>query len=198
MGSFTRSHLISHGRPTRKDHFPEERLHLKHWLSRRSIFAQGHRHHLPCRYSCTGRNHSTVLGAPVHHHHRGRIQLRHPANQRVRGCPRGRASSSWRILPGYLNFHAVHMACQDAGFVRHAKDEYAKKWKHGATVSLKEYMASGLTKYKTLKMKGLSQAPSPEQEQIIALTARSHLIEGQSRQTGKTTGSRHRKGHNGY
>jgi hypothetical protein len=38
-------------------------------------------------------------------------------------------------------------------------------------MSLKEYMASALTKYKTLKMKGMWEAPSPEQEQIIALTA---------------------------
>jgi hypothetical protein len=38
-------------------------------------------------------------------------------------------------------------------------------------MSLKEYMASALTKYKTLCMKGIWEAPSPEQEQIIALTA---------------------------
>jgi hypothetical protein len=38
-------------------------------------------------------------------------------------------------------------------------------------MSLKDYMVSCLTKYKTLKMKGLWEAPSPEQEQIITLTA---------------------------
>jgi hypothetical protein len=38
-------------------------------------------------------------------------------------------------------------------------------------MSLKDYMASALTKYKTLKMKGQWEAPSPEQEQIIALSA---------------------------
>jgi hypothetical protein len=69
-----------------------------------------------------------------------------------------------------MNVQAAYMACKDADFVQHAKDEYSK-WEQGATMSLKEYMASALTKYKTLKMKGIWEAPSPEQEQIIALTA---------------------------
>jgi hypothetical protein len=43
-------------------------------------------------------------------------------------------------------------------------------------MSLKEYMASALTKYKTLRMKGVWEAPSPEQEQIIALTAAVTLL----------------------
>jgi hypothetical protein len=67
-----------------------------------------------------------------------------------------------------MNVQAAYMECKDANFVRHAKDEYGK-WEQGASMTLKEYMASALTKYKTLKMKGLW--PSPEQEQIIALTA---------------------------
>jgi hypothetical protein len=37
-------------------------------------------------------------------------------------------------------------------------------------MTLKAYMGSCLTKFKTLKMKGLLEAPSPEQEEIIALT----------------------------
>jgi hypothetical protein len=69
-----------------------------------------------------------------------------------------------------MNVQAAYMVCKDADFVRHAKDEYSK-WEQGAPMTLKEYMASALTKYKTLKMKGLWEAPSPEQEQIIALTA---------------------------
>jgi hypothetical protein len=68
-----------------------------------------------------------------------------------------------------MNVHAAYMSCKDADFVRHAKDEYAK-WEQGASMTLKEYMASCLTKFKTLKMKGIWEAPSPEQEQIIALT----------------------------
>jgi hypothetical protein len=60
------------------------------------------------------------------------------------------------------------MVCKDADFVWHAKDEYAC-WEQGATITLKEYMASALTKYKTLQMKGVWEAPSPKQEQIIAL-----------------------------
>jgi hypothetical protein len=67
-----------------------------------------------------------------------------------------------------MNVQAAYMACKDADFVRHAKDEYSK-WEQGATMSLKEYMASALTKYKTLKMKGMWEPPPrPEQEQIIA------------------------------
>jgi hypothetical protein len=69
-----------------------------------------------------------------------------------------------------MNVQAAYMVCKDADFVRHAKDEYAR-WEQGATMTLKEYMASALTKYKTLRMKGVWEAPSPEQEQIIALTA---------------------------
>jgi hypothetical protein len=69
-----------------------------------------------------------------------------------------------------MNVQAAYMVCKDADFVRHAKDEYSK-WEQGAPMTLKEYMASALTKYKTLRMKGLWEAPSPEQEQIIALTA---------------------------
>jgi hypothetical protein len=38
-------------------------------------------------------------------------------------------------------------------------------------MSLKEYMNSCLIKYKPLRMKGVWEARSPEQEQIIALTA---------------------------
>jgi hypothetical protein len=62
------------------------------------------------------------------------------------------------------------MACKDADFVRFAKDEYGK-WEQGANMSLKQNMNSCLIKFKTLKMKGLWEIPSPEQEQIIALTA---------------------------
>jgi hypothetical protein len=70
-----------------------------------------------------------------------------------------------------MNVNTAYMACKDADFVRHAKDEYGR-WEQGATMTLlKGYMASCLVKYKTLKMKGLWEAPSPEQEQIIALTA---------------------------
>ena len=38
-------------------------------------------------------------------------------------------------------------------------------------MTLRGYMESCLTKCKTLKMKGLWEEPSPEQEQIIALAA---------------------------
>jgi hypothetical protein len=69
-----------------------------------------------------------------------------------------------------MNVQAAYMVCKDADFVRHAKDEYSK-WEQGADMSLKQYMTSCLTKYKTLRMKGVWEAPSPEQEQIIALTA---------------------------
>jgi hypothetical protein len=69
-----------------------------------------------------------------------------------------------------MNVQAAYMACKDAGFVRFAKDEYGK-WEQGANMSLKQYMNSCLIKFKTLKMNGLWETPSPEQEQIIALTA---------------------------
>jgi glucan-binding YG repeat protein len=69
-----------------------------------------------------------------------------------------------------MNVQAAYMVCKDADFVRHAKDEYAR-WEQGANMSLKEYMSSCLIKYKTLRMKGVGEAPSPEQEQIMALTA---------------------------
>jgi hypothetical protein len=68
-----------------------------------------------------------------------------------------------------MNVQAAYMVCKDADFVRHVKDEYAK-WEQGANMSLKEYMNSCLIKYKTLRMKGIWEASSPEQEQIIALT----------------------------
>jgi hypothetical protein len=68
-----------------------------------------------------------------------------------------------------MNVQAAYMVCKDADFVRHAKDEYAS-WEQGANITLKQYMTSCLTKYKTLKMKGMWEVPSPEQEQIIALT----------------------------
>jgi hypothetical protein len=57
-----------------------------------------------------------------------------------------------------MNVNPAYMACKDADFVRHAKDEYGR-WEQGATITLKEYMASCLVKYKTLKMKGLWEAP---------------------------------------
>jgi hypothetical protein len=69
-----------------------------------------------------------------------------------------------------MNVQAAYMVCKDADFVRHAKDEYAR-WDQGANITLKQYTTSCLTKYKTLKMKGMWEAPSPEQEQIIALMA---------------------------
>jgi hypothetical protein len=69
-----------------------------------------------------------------------------------------------------MNIQAAYLVCKDADFVRHAKDKYAR-WEQGAAMTLKEYMASALTKYKTLEMKGVWEAPSPKQEQIIALTA---------------------------
>jgi hypothetical protein len=69
-----------------------------------------------------------------------------------------------------MNVQAAYLACKDADFVRFAKDEYAR-WEQGATMSLKDYMNSCLVKYKTLKMKGVWEAPSPEQEQIIAMAA---------------------------
>ena len=67
-----------------------------------------------------------------------------------------------------MNVQAAYEVCKDAAFVRHTRDEYSK-WEQGATMTLKDYMSSALTKYKTLKMKGQWEAPSPEQEQIIAL-----------------------------
>jgi YHS domain-containing protein len=69
-----------------------------------------------------------------------------------------------------MNVHAAYINCKDADFVRHAKDEYAR-WEQGASMTLKEYMDSAGTKYETLVMKGQWEAPSPEQEQILALTA---------------------------
>ena len=69
-----------------------------------------------------------------------------------------------------MNVQAAYMACKDADFVRFAKDEYGK-WEQGANMPLKQYMNSCLMKFKTLKMKGLWETPSPEQEHIIALTA---------------------------
>jgi hypothetical protein len=69
-----------------------------------------------------------------------------------------------------MNVQTAYSVCKDADFVRHTKDEYAR-WEQGATMNLKEFMALALTKYKTLKLKGDWESPSPEQEQIIALTA---------------------------
>jgi hypothetical protein len=69
-----------------------------------------------------------------------------------------------------MNVQAAYEVCKDAAFVRHTRDEYSR-WEQGATMSLKDYMSSALTKFKTLKMKGQWEAPSPEQEQIIALSA---------------------------
>jgi hypothetical protein len=69
-----------------------------------------------------------------------------------------------------MNVQSAYMACKDADFVRHVKDEYVR-WEQGAAMTLQEYMVSALIKYMTLKMKGLREAPSPEQEQIITLTA---------------------------
>jgi hypothetical protein len=53
-----------------------------------------------------------------------------------------------------MNINSAYKVCEDADFVRHAKDEYGK-WEQGANVTLKGYMASCLMKYKTLRMKGL-------------------------------------------
>jgi hypothetical protein len=92
-----------------------------------------------------------------------------------------------------MNVQAAYMACKDADFVRHAKDEYGK-WEQGATMSLKEYMASALTKYKTLKMKGMWEAPSPEQEQIIALTAAVTSLKSKAGKATKVTKSDKTKG----
>jgi hypothetical protein len=68
-----------------------------------------------------------------------------------------------------MNVQAEYMVCKDTDFVRHAKAEYARR-EQGANISLKEYTTSCLTKYKTLRMKDMWEASSPEQEYIIALT----------------------------
>jgi hypothetical protein len=73
-----------------------------------------------------------------------------------------------------MNVQAAYLVCKDAAvFVRFTtQDKYSSKWEQGATMTLHDYMDSALTKYKTLKeIKGQWEAPSPEQEQIIALTA---------------------------
>jgi hypothetical protein len=50
-------------------------------------------------------------------------------------------------------------------------------------MSLKDYISSALTKYKTLKMKGQwKQALSPEQEQIIALSAAIYSLKAKANQ----------------
>jgi hypothetical protein len=85
-----------------------------------------------------------------------------------------------------MNVHAVYVVCKDADFVRYAKDEYAR-WEQGANMTLKEYMALACTKYQTLIMKGQWEAPSPEQEQIMALTAAVSLLKSR---TGRTTGGK--------
>jgi hypothetical protein len=88
-----------------------------------------------------------------------------------------------------MNVHAAYVACKDADFVRHAKDEYAR-WEQGANMTLKEYMDSAGTKYETLLMKGLWEAPSPEQEQIIALTAAVTSLRTRASKPGKDGTSR--------
>jgi hypothetical protein len=95
-----------------------------------------------------------------------------------------------------MNVYTAYMACKDADFVRHTKDEYVK-WEHRVTMTLKDYMASCLTKYKTLKMKGLWEAPSPEQEQIMALTAAVSSLRANANKPGKpkATGKGNRKRH---
>jgi hypothetical protein len=85
-----------------------------------------------------------------------------------------------------MNLHAAYIICKDADFVQHAKDEYAC-WDQGTNMTLKEYMASACTKYQTLIMKGLWESPSPEQEQIIALTA---AVSSLKSRTGKAPGGR--------
>jgi hypothetical protein len=59
-----------------------------------------------------------------------------------------------------MNVQAAYMACKDTDFVRFAKDEY-RKWEQGANMSLKQYMNPCLIKFKTLKMKGIWETPSP-------------------------------------
>jgi YHS domain-containing protein len=87
-----------------------------------------------------------------------------------------------------MNVHAAYMACKDADFVCHAKDEYAR-WEQGASMTLKEYMDSAGTKYETLLMKGLWEAPSPEQEQIIALTAAVTSLRTRASKSGSKDGA---------
>jgi hypothetical protein len=102
----------------------------------------------------------------------------------------GLADRSEYLQDTMMNVHAADVECKDADFVRHAKDEYGR-WEQGASMMLKEYMASAVTNYKTLKMKGLWEAPSPEQEQIIALTpAVSSLRTRASKVRTDKTGSR--------
>ena len=104
-----------------------------------------------------------------------------------------------------MNVQAAYGVCKDAAFVRHTTDEYSK-WEQGAVVTLKDYMSSALTKFKTLKMKGLWESPSPEQEQIIALSAAvsslkakaakppSRKEKSEKKVEGKTTGPRKNEG----
>jgi hypothetical protein len=84
-----------------------------------------------------------------------------------------------------MNVQAAYEVCKDAAFVRHTRDEYSQ-WEQGATMSLKDYMSSALTKYKTLKMKGQWEAPSPEQEQIIALSAAVSSLKAKASKGGTT------------
>jgi hypothetical protein len=78
-----------------------------------------------------------------------------------------------------MNVQAAYMVCKDADFVRHAKDEYSE-WEQGDPM--------------TLKMKGLWEAPSPEQEQIIALTAAISSLKTKSSKTkDNRTGGRSKK-----
>jgi hypothetical protein len=90
-------------------------------------------------------------------------------NQYVVVLKEGLAARGETSQDTMMNVSSAYMVCKDADFVRHVKDEYSR-WEQGAIMTLQEYMALALTKYQTMKVKGLWEAPSPEQEQIIALT----------------------------
>jgi hypothetical protein len=104
----------------------------------------------------------------------------------------GLAARGEALQDTMMNVQAAYMACKDVDFVRFAKDEYAK-WEQGATMLLKEYMDSCLIKFMILKMKGLWETPSPEQEQIIVLTAAVTLLKTRSARDSKSRGTSNKK-----
>lgn len=105
-------------------------------------------------------------------------------NRHVVILEEGLAARGTTSMDTIVNLHDAYILCKDQVFVRHATDEYAK-WELGGTMTLNEYMESCLNKFKTLKMKGLWEAPSQAQEEIIALTAAWSTFKGRATNNGK-------------
>lgn len=68
------------------------------------------------------------------------------------------------------NLFRAYAACSDGNFVKYISDRQSE-WEDGAELTAQQLMLKAVTKFKTLQTKEIWEAPTKEQERLIALEA---------------------------